>query len=328
MQQFSRLQNMFTGGVQLCPVFFPHKQQDECMKELNQELAWHMARAGLQSETRSARPPSRGQRHSHSHSVSWSCSPQPYLGEWRRPRDWKKTPLQDDQSWEGIPILGAGMVEVASESLSSMPKQVPVTLHYPPWSHPADEQLSCSMKDLNLQTRPCQSRSRAQWDDAPTLAEKLKKQVRFNVGGDLGNDPKLPQGLTLFLAEVAAEEWDDTNGPYTPMPKDSPQLPPSEDPLHHPTHTGGARPNVPAQPSANQSQSWLQPRLEEPDPVNHLHRWIHAEMEKITHPQLVEELKPSGRVCMVIHLIRESLSDSEALQWACWQAVAFRLPLA
>ena len=80
---------------------------------------------------------------------------------------------------------------------------------------------------LNLQPRPHKSRSRALWDDAPTLAEeKLKKQVWFDVEGDLGDDLTLPPGLTLFLAEGTAKEQEDAPSPYTPM--DSPQVPPSE----------------------------------------------------------------------------------------------------
>ena len=49
-------------------------------------------------------------------------------------------------------------------------------------------------------------------------------------------------------------------------------------------------------------------------------------MEKIMHWWM--EVNASGRVSMGIHLIREGLGDSEALQWAHWQAVAFRLSLA
>ena len=53
--------------------------------------------------------------------------------------------------------------------------------------------------------------------------EKLRKQVRLDMDGDLGNDPMLSQGLTLFLAKGTAEEQDDTPSPSTPMPEDSPQ---------------------------------------------------------------------------------------------------------
>ena len=152
-----------------------------------------------------------------------------------------------------------------------MPKPAPVTLPWPPWSHPADKQLSHSMKDLNLQPRPHESRSRAWWDDAPTPAEeKLRKQVRFDVEGELGNDPMFPQGLTLFLVEGTAREWDDAPSPSTPMPEDS-QWPPQ----HCPTYTGGARPKVPAWPPTGWSQSWPQPRPKgEPDPINHPSRWV------------------------------------------------------
>ena len=51
-------------------------------------------------------------------------------------------------------------------------------------------------------------------------------------------------------------------------------------------------------------------------------------MEKIIHLYCWEELEASGRVSMSIHLIVEGLSDFKALQWAHWQVVAFRLPLA
>ena len=56
-------------------------------------------------------------------------------------------------------------------------------------------------------------------------------------------------------------------------------------------------------------------------------RCINAEMEKIVHLLWWRELKASGRVSIGIHLIREGLSKSKSLQWAHWQAVAFRLPL-
>ena len=59
--------------------------------------------------------------------------------------------------------------------------------------------------------------------------------------GDLGDAPMLLQGLILFLVECAAEEQDDAPGPFTSLPKSSPQ-PPSEGLQHCPTHTGEARP--------------------------------------------------------------------------------------
>ena len=86
------------------------------------------------------------------------------------------------------------------------------------------------MKDLNFHTRPHKPRSRAWQNDAPMPAEKPKKQVRFDVEGDLGNDLILPPGLTLFLMECLAEEQDDAPDPVTSLPEESFQPPPSKVP--------------------------------------------------------------------------------------------------
>ena len=111
---------------------------------------------------------------------------------------------------------------------------------------------SRSVNDLYLYTRLRESRSRAWLSDAPAPVEKPKKQVRFDVEGDLGNDPTMALGLTLFLVEGSSEEQDDFPGS---MPEESLQLPPSEGPQCCPTHTGGARSKVLAHPFACQSQS-------------------------------------------------------------------------
>ena len=52
----------------------------------------------------------------------------------------------------------------------------------------------------------------------------------------------------------------------------------------------------------------------EPDPVNHPHRSIHVEMERIIHSHWWKELNPSGRLSMGTHLLREGLGNAEALQ--------------
>ena len=44
----------------------------------------------------------------------------------------------------------------------------------------------------------------------------MKKQVRFNVDEDLGNDPPLPMDLTTFPAGGTAEEWDNAPSPLLP----------------------------------------------------------------------------------------------------------------
>ena len=51
-------------------------------------------------------------------------------------------------------------------------------------------------------------------------------------------------------------------------------------------------------------------------------------MEKPIDPHLWKELKASWKVSMGSHIVGEGLIDSEALHWAWWQVVAFRLPLA
>ena len=80
---------------------------------------------------------------------------------------------------------------------------------------------------------------------------------------------------------------------------------PSKSHPNHPTYREEARPKVSAKSSAGWPQLRTQSRpKDEPDPVNHPHRWIHAEMEVI-HPHWLKELKASGRVSKGAHLIKE-----------------------
>ena len=64
-----------------------------------------MSARGLQSETRSARPSSRGQRHS----IAWACYPSAAPQGTEAAKQLKEDPPQNSPSWEGIPILGAGI---------------------------------------------------------------------------------------------------------------------------------------------------------------------------------------------------------------------------
>ena len=68
-------EQVYQGECVVAPSVLPCWWQEECIKELYQELAQHMARAGLQSWPRPARPTSPGRRCSHGHSTSWSWSP-------------------------------------------------------------------------------------------------------------------------------------------------------------------------------------------------------------------------------------------------------------
>ena len=102
---------------------------------------------------------------------------------------------------------------------------------------------------------------------------------------------------------------------------------PQQGTQHHPTYTGGSQPKVPTNhllvnPSPNPNQG--QKRVS--DPVNHPCRWIHKEMERTRHPCCWKEIKSSGRVSIGSQIIREGISNSEALHYAWWQVVAFRLP--
>ena len=174
-------------------------------------------------------------------------SPHLDVREWKLPSSWEKTPMGysaarrhfhsrdgDRSRWGQSP---------SPQHLSRHQSPSPS----PPQSHLANECLCCFLKDLNLYTRPHESRSRAWRSDAPTLAEKPKKQVRFEAKGDLGDDPTLALDLTLFLAEGLAEEWDNTPGT---VPEESLQLPPSKGPQYCPCHTGGVRPKALAHPTA------------------------------------------------------------------------------
>ena len=172
-----------------------------------------------------------------------------------------------------------------------------------------------------------QEQGAVRWYPTPTEEKPpRKKQVRFDMDKELGEDPTLLWGLTLFLVEGTTKEWDNAPSPSTPCLW-IPMSTPNKGPQHCPIYTGGARPKVPMKQSAGWSWSWPQSRPNrELDPVNHPCRWIHAEMERTRHPHWCKEFKASGRVSMGSQIIREGLSDSEALHYVQWQSVAFRLP--
>ena len=136
----------------------------------------------------------------------------------------------------------------------------------------------------------------------------------------------LPQDLTTFLKGGPAKEQNDDPNPSTPLPLESPWSPPSKSPQHHPTYMGGALPKVPTRPSTAQSWSWSKGM---PDPVNHPNWWILAEMDRgRVHPHWWKEIRASKRITMRSMTLRKCLNTPEALHYAQWQVVAFRLPLA
>ena len=68
-------EQVYQGECVVASSVLSHRQQDNCMRELHQELTRHMTRAGLQSKTGPGRPSSRHQGCSHGHSASQTQSP-------------------------------------------------------------------------------------------------------------------------------------------------------------------------------------------------------------------------------------------------------------
>ena len=138
----------------------------------------------------------------------------------------------------------------------------------------------------------------------------------------------LPPGLTLFLGEDEAKKWEDTSSPIALL-LEFPRPSTSKDSQCHPIHLGGAWPKVPAKPPAGQSQSQTQPKSTGGlDPVNQHYRWIQSEMGKTRHPHWWREIKASGRTTMGRHIIKEVLTDVEALHYTQCQVETFKLPAA
>ena len=111
---------------------------------------------------------------------------------------------------------------------------------------------NATLKDLHLQLRPHKSQSRVWQDDTPTPTEEIqctKKQIRFKVEEDLGDNPTLPPDLTTFLVVGMAKEQDDTPSPSIPLPLKSHGLPQQRPPVLSYLH-GRAQAKVPAKPSA------------------------------------------------------------------------------
>ena len=118
-------------------------------------------------------------------------------------RQLKEDTPSGNQSQKGIPIPGAGIGHggIGTPLLNGQAGASHPSLA--PQSHPANKPL---YERLQFTNKTPQIMEQSWQDDTPTLAEKQKKQVRFDVEGDLIDDPMLPQGLTLFLAESVAKE--------------------------------------------------------------------------------------------------------------------------
>ena len=204
-----------------------------------------MTRVGLQSETEPARPSVRSGRCSCGHSTSQTQFPS------ARPQGAESARRLRKDTQAGWSRLRKGQTHSSGKSRSGwhqIPPPCPIQCQSPfpspPWSLPADEWLCHSMEHLHLQPRPHKSRSRVQWDDTPIEETPRRKQVKFDMDEELGNEPTLPMDLTLFFVEGMATEWDNAPSSSTPDPMDCPQTTHS-----HPAYIGGSQPKVPTKPS-------------------------------------------------------------------------------
>ena len=304
----------------------PCRKQGKCMRELHQELCRHMARAGLQSETGAAKPSTRSCRCSHSCTTSWTQSPQPDLGGAELTK-WLREDTSVGWSWSRRrQTHSRGRNSLRQCQFPSLHAQAGAS-HPLLALHDAVLQMSGSATPWNISTcnRGPTSLGAGHGKMIPRLKRDHQRNVRFDINEELGDDPMFPLGLTLFLAEGMATEWDDAPSSSTAM--DSPRPTPSKSPQSHPAHMGGAWPYVPAKPPAGWPQLRSQSGPKEgPDPVNHPHRWIHVEMGSSLHPHWWKEIKASGRVSMGSHIVKEGYSDYKAQHYVQWQVATFRLP--
>ena len=323
MQKYWNCQAGLPGECIVAPNVLPHQWHDECMRELHQELSKHKARAGLQGEPVLARSTAECRRCSCNHSASWACSPS------ARPQVAESTKWSREDPSAGWSVLRRWYSCSRGRDSPSQHQPPSLAPNDPAWLKGSS---ATPWKISTYKWDPVDPGSGSSEIMPPTPTEEKpwrKKQVRFDVDEELGNDHTLPEGLTLFLAEGMAEKWDDASSPYSPLSMDFPWLPPSEDPQCSLTYAGGARPNIPTKPFTGQSWSQPQSRPKEAlDQVNHPSTWIHAKMERPGHPHWWDKIKVSRRVSMGSWIIREGLSNSKALHYAQWQTVALSLPLA
>ena len=169
--------------------------------------------------------------------------PQPGLRGQSQPSDLEKTPWWDDLGWEADgPILGEGIgwwgARAPPLHALTGASHPPLALHDPvmltsgsatPWNI-----STCNQWPMSLGAG--HGKITSPIEDRPPR----RKQVRSDVDEELGNDPTLPPGLTLFLAEGMVTLWDDSPSSSTPMPMDSPWPAPSKSPQSHPAYMGGA----------------------------------------------------------------------------------------
>ena len=115
---------VYWGEWTLAPSMLSCHQDNDCMRELGQDLSKHMARAGLQCAT-SLRRSSRSRRCSQGHSAFWTCLPfanhepgRPPYGEEDSPAGWSESWKQHSQS------KGQEQIKAVSKSLARKLKAI------------------------------------------------------------------------------------------------------------------------------------------------------------------------------------------------------------
>ena len=151
-----------------------------------------------------------------------------------------------------------------------------------------------------------------------------KKQVRFNLDEDFGDDPSLPTDLTTFLERSTTKKWDNTPRPSVPLTMDP-----------HSwlmTMASSAYPHT-WEELAQSSLSSPQPLLNLnpspslggiPDPVDNSDARIQSQRDKKgDQPQWWKKIRSLCQSCVM-----STLSNPKALLLSWCQDVALRLPLA
>ena len=131
-----------------------------------------------------------------------------------------------------------------------------------------------------------------------------------------------PTDLANSLGGNATDEQNDAPHHLAPSNIGPSQLPHDNDHQSCPTHTGGAKQKTTVKPTA---PMWVKPKPRRmPNPVDQADDWIWVQMsQEGRHPHWWKQLRALYWGCLV-----GNLSEIHALQFAQWQAAAFRITLA
>ena len=145
------------------------------MRELWWELLKHMTRAGLQSKREPAELPTRSQRY------SWGL----VEGDWACEAE--QQPRGDTSGWSRSKRRQTHSRGRSGSKWHHSPSPISPSWHQspsfsPPWPHPAEEWLHCSMENLHLWPRSQESRSMTQQCEASPCWRETE-EASFIWGG-------------------------------------------------------------------------------------------------------------------------------------------------